>query len=184
MKHKDFSLFKMFIIFFKIGAITIGGGFAMIPVIQHELVEKQKWVDEKEIVDLLAIAQSLPGVIAVNSSIYVGYKCAGIIGAVIAVVGVVLPSFVIILIIAFMLSNFASLWYVQKIFAGVRAGVTALIAIATYKLMKSAVVDITGIIIAISAFILLEFLRIDIAYIVITAAVIGIALGKLKGKTQ
>ena len=184
MKHKELSLFKMFIIFFKIGAITIGGGFAMIPVIRHELVEKQKWVDEKEIVDLLSIAQSLPGVIAVNSSIYVGYKCAGIIGAVVATVGVVLPSFIIILIIAFMLSNFASLWYVQKMFAGVRAGVTALIAIATYKLMKTAVADVAGVVIAISAFILLQFLRLDIAYIVISAGFIGIVLGKLKRKTQ
>lgn len=184
MKDKKFSLFKMFIIFLKIGAITIGGGLAMIPVIRHELVEKQKWVDEKEIVDLLAIAQSLPGVIAVNSSIYVGYKCAGIIGAVVAVVGVVLPSFVIILIIAFMLSNFADLWYVQKMFAGVRAGVTALIAIATYKLMKTAITDVAGVVIAIAVFILLQFLRVDIAYIVISAAIIGIVIGNFKRKTQ
>ncbi len=174
----------MFMVFFKIGSITIGGGFAMIPVIRHELVEKQKWVDEKEIVDLLAIAQSLPGVIAVNSSIYVGYKCAGIIGAVVATVGVVLPSFVIVLVIAFTLSNFAHIWYVQKMFAGVRAGVTALIAIATYTLMKSAIVDVAGVVIAISAFILLQFLKVDIAYIVISAAIIGIISGKLKGKIQ
>jgi len=173
----------MFIIFFKIGAFTIGGGFAMIPVIQHELVEKQKWVDDDEIVDLLSIAQSLPGVIAVNSSIYVGYKCAGILGAFIATVGVVLPSFIIILTVAFMLSNFAHLWYIQKMFAGVRAGVTALIAIATYKLMKSAVVNIMGIVIAISAFILLQFLNVDIAYVVIFASIIGIISGRLKRET-
>ena len=184
MEDKKFSLFRMFIVFFKIGAFTIGGGLAMIPVIQHELVDKQKWIDEKEIVDLLAIAQSLPGVIAINSSIYVGYKCAGIIGAVVATAGVVMPSFVIILVIAFLLSNFADLWYVQKMFAGVRAGVTALIAIATYKLMKSAIVNVMGVVIAVIAFISLGFWKLDIAYVVISAAIIGIISGKLKGKTQ
>jgi len=178
------SLFKMFMVFFKIGAFTIGGGLAMIPLIQNEFVVKQKWVEEKEIVDLLAISQSLPGVIAVNSSIYMGYRMAGVAGAVVSTVGIVLPSYIIILLISFLMTNFSEIWYVQKAFAGVRAGVTALITYSTYNLVRSSVKSITAVVIAVASFILLVFLNVDISIVILLAIAFGIGMMFFKEKIR
>ncbi|WHH61327.1 chromate transporter [Petroclostridium sp. X23] len=147
------TLWKMFMIFFRIGAFTIGGGYAMLPLIEREVVDNQNWVSEEEIVDVFAISQSIPGVIAINTSIFIGYKVGGIVGAIVAALGVILPSFLIILMIAFLLFNIEENAYVQKAFTGVRAGVVALIGLAAVKLGKAAVKDKVGMILAGAAFI-------------------------------
>ena len=119
MQQKQVSYLHMFNVFFKIGLFTIGGGLAMIPLIRDEFVERQGWIDDKDITDVLAIAQSLPGVIAVNSATFLGYRLAGIMGALVCTIGVVLPSFLIIFAIAmlFASSGLDSNTYILKFFA-------------------------------------------------------------------
>lgn len=180
MKKKDLMiLWKMFTIFFKIGAFTIGGGYAMLPLIEKEVVDDQKWVTEEEIVDIFAVTQSIPGVIAINASIFIGYKVRGISGAVAAALGVILPSFLIILAIAFLLFNIKDNIYVQKAFTGVRAGVVGLIGLAALKLAKASIKDKLGIVLAIFAFIAIVIFDIHPILVIFCGGVIGVlAYGK------
>jgi len=114
------KLLKLFWIFFKIGAFTFGGGYAMIPLIEREMVEKQKWLSDDEIIDMFAVAESIPGAIAINTSTFIGYKVAGYWGAIVAMFGVALPSFLIITIIAAVFSQFQDLPLVKAAFEGIR----------------------------------------------------------------
>lgn len=134
-------LWKMFITFFKIGAFTFGGGYAMIPIIQNEIVDKHKWINEEEFIDALSLTQASPGPVAVNTSIYVGYKLRKIPGAIICTLGTVLPSFIVISIIARFFSVFKDNPAMTKVFMGVRPAVVALILAAVYKLFKSNMKD-------------------------------------------
>lgn len=133
------ELFDLFWTFCKIGALTFGGGYAMLPLIQREIVENKKWSTEKEILDYYAVGQCTPGVIAVNTATFIGYKLRGIIGGIVATLGVIFPSIVIILIIATFLQNFADLAIVQSAFAGIRVAVVALIITTVVKLIKSSI---------------------------------------------
>ena len=137
----DFSymkeLFDLFWTFCKIGALTFGGGYAMLPLIQREIVENKKWSTEKEILDYYAVGQCTPGVIAVNTATFIGFKLRGIVGGLVATLGVIFPSIIIILIIASFLQSFASLAIVQSAFAGIRVAVVALIITTVIKLIKS-----------------------------------------------
>ena len=135
--RKASELWAMFYSFFKIGAFTIGGGYAMLPLIDREFVQVRRWITEEEILDVYAIAQSLPGVIAINASICVGYKISKWKGALVASAGMIIPSFVSILVIAMFLVNMQDNPWIQKAFAGVRAGVTAMILLAAIKLNKA-----------------------------------------------
>ena len=141
MQQKQVSFLHMFNVFFKIGLFTIGGGLAMIPLIRDEFVERQGWIDDKDITDVLAIAQSLPGVIAVNSATFLGYRLAGIAGALVCTLGVILPSFIIIFAIAmlFASSGLDNNAYILKFFAGVNAAITVLLVVATKKMFASSV---------------------------------------------
>ncbi len=127
-------LFDMFKTFFKVGAFTIGGGYAMIPIIQKEIVDNKRWVEEDEFLDTIAIAQGSPGPIAVNVSIFVGYKLKGFKGALACALGTVLPSFLIILLIATVFFQFRNNPIIEKVFLGIRPAVVALIASAVYKI--------------------------------------------------
>ncbi|HHZ18878.1 MAG TPA: chromate transporter [Acholeplasmataceae bacterium] len=127
---------ELFLSFLKIGAFTFGGGYAMIPLIQHEIVEKKKWLTDEEMVDMLAIAESTPGVIAVNSATFVGYKIGGFLGAALATLAVVLPAFTVITLIALFFENFMDNPHVINLFKGLRAGVTVLIFNAALKIFK------------------------------------------------
>ena len=127
---------KLFITFFKIGAFTFGGGYAMIPLIQHEVSEKNKWITDEDILEIVAIAESTPGPIAINSATFVGYRVCGVLGSVAATLGVVLPSFMIILAISFVLAAFQELRAVQYAFMGIRAGVLALVLKALISMFK------------------------------------------------
>lgn len=127
----------LFLTFAKMGAITFGGGYAMLPILQREVVEKKKWATDEELTDYFAIGQCTPGVIAVNTATFIGHKYRGKLGGVIATLGVVFPSIVIITIIAAFISNFAEIPWVQHALAGVNACVVALIASSVLKLGKT-----------------------------------------------
>ena len=175
------ELFDLFWTFCKIGALTFGGGYAMLPLIQREIVENKKWSTEKEILDYYAVGQCTPGVIAVNTATFIGYKLRGIIGGIVATLGVIFPSIVIILIIATFLQNFADLAIVQSAFAGIRVAVVALIITTVVKLIKSSIKDYLGVIIAIIAFVISAFIGLSPVYVVIAAALTGFISKCLRG---
>ena len=131
-------MFKLFSTFFKIGMFTLGGGYAMIPIIEAEVVDKHKWLTKEEFLDLIAIAQSCPGVFAANISIFIGYRLKKVRGAVLSCLGTCLPSFLIILLIAMFFHRFQDNPVVASIFRGIRPAVVALIAVPTFNLAKSA----------------------------------------------
>lgn len=175
------ELFDLFWTFCKIGALTFGGGYAMLPLIQREIVENKKWSTEKEILDYYAVGQCTPGVIAVNTATFIGYKLRGIIGGIVATLGVIFPSIVIILIIATFLQNFADLAIVQSAFAGIRVAVVALIITTVVKLIKSSIKDYLVVIIAIIAFVISAFIGLSPVYVVIAAALTGFISKGLRG---
>ena len=131
------NIIQLFITFFKTGLLTFGGGYAMIPILQREVSEKRKWIDEREIIDILAISESTPGPIAINTATYVGYEVAGFWGSFFATLGLVLPSFGIIFLISFFYKDFMTWTVVQAAFKGLRIGVIILLIKAVIKLKKS-----------------------------------------------
>ena len=135
------ELLELFWAFCRIGGLTFGGGYAMLPMLQAEVVDKYKWATEEELLDYYAVGQATPGIIAVNTATFIGYKNKGIIGALFATAGVVFPSLVIIMIIAGLIENFSDIQVVQHAFSGVRIVVCVLILNAVIKLFKSSVID-------------------------------------------
>lgn len=127
---------ELFLSFFKIGAFTFGGGYAMVPLIQDEAIERKKWINEEEMMDIIAIAESTPGPIAINSATFVGYKVSGFWGSVAATTGVVLPSLIIIILIALFFESFLEIEIVSAAFKGIRAGVSVLILNAGLKMYR------------------------------------------------
>lgn len=170
--YKSLDLFK---VFFKIGLFTFGGGYAMIPFIQKEIVEKNKWITDDDILDIFAIAEATPGVIAVNTATFVGYKIAGFWGSLFSTIGVVLPSFIVILFISYFIKDFLSYTIIAKAFKGIRAGVIVLIIGAISKLTKHLKFDVFNSIIAIIAFGLSFFTSLNTVFILLGALAIGIA---------
>ncbi len=168
---------QLFKIFFKIGAFTIGGGYAMVPIIEDEIVIKRKWISNEDFVDLLAIAQSSPGILAVNISIFIGYKLKGIKGAIISTLGSILPSFIIILLIAIFFQAFKNNIYVEKMFKGIRPAVVALIAAPTFSMAKSANISKYTIWIPIISALLIWLLGVSPIWIIIAAGVSGYIWG-------
>ena len=141
---------ELFLVFAKIGVCTFGGGYAMLPILQRELVESRDWATEDELADYYAVGQCTPGIIAVNTATFVGSSQAGVAGGVVATLGLVFPSVIIILIIAAFLQNFMHIEWVGHAFNGIRAGVVALILSSVIKLLKGAVKDVaTGVIYAV-----------------------------------
>lgn len=167
------SFFRLFWIFFKIGCVSFGGGFAMMPLIMREVVTKHKWVTSDEIVDIFAVSQSMPGSVAVNSTGIVGYRIYGIKGAAAGILGTVSPAFVIILAIALFFSGFKDNIYIQKAFSGVRAAVVALILYAAVKLAKDTIPDIFTGIIALVSFAALYIFHISAIVVIIGAIAVG-----------
>ncbi len=130
------KIFDLFLTFFKIGAFTFGGGYAMVPLIKEDIVEKKGWLSDEEMLDMIAIAESTPGVIAVNSATFVGYKIAGFWGSFFATLGVIIPSFIIILLISLFFEDFLEIEVIANLFRGIRAGVTVLILNAGLKFYR------------------------------------------------
>ncbi len=172
--------FEAFGIFFKIGAFTIGGGYAMVPLIENEIVTKRKWITQDDFINLLAISQSAPGILAVNISIFIGYKLKGIPGSIITALGTILPSFIIILAIALSFHNFQDNVIVERIFKGIRPAVVALIAAPTFSMAKSARISRYNIWIPVVSALLIWLLGFSPIWIIIIAGVGGFLWGKLK----
>jgi chromate transporter len=175
-------LWALFITFFKIGGFTFGGGYAMIPLIEREMVEGKGWINREDIVDILAVSQSLPGAIAINSATFIGYKIAGIPGAISATLGVILPSVIVITVIASIFVAFKENMIVQKVFAGIRSAVVALIAVAAWNIGKSSIKDTIGLIIAIGAFIASAILDIHAIYIILVGIMLGLIIQGINGR--
>lgn len=172
MKIKQ--LFEIFRVFFKIGIVTFGGGYAMLPILQHELVSKRGWLCDEEIMDYFAIGQSLPGIIAVNVATFSGNKKYGFWGALFAVLGVISPSILIIGIIAASISSFSSYIWVQKALKGINVGVAVLLTQATFAMAKKSIVDVLTIVIALASFIFITWFSVSTVLVLILAICVGI----------
>ncbi len=174
MKNTLNRALTLFWTFFKIGAFTFGGGYAMIPLIQKEVVENKKWITDDDILEIIAIAESTPGPIAINSATFVGYRVCGVLGSFFATLGVVLPSFVIILIISLILEEFQHITAVQYAFNGIRAGVLALLFKALWTMYKKCTKGLVSYILMASAFAATAFLDVPVLAVIIGCAVIGL----------
>lgn len=167
-------LMDMFITFFKIGAFTLGGGYAMLPIIQKEVVEKKKWIGETEFLDMVAISQSAPGPLAVNISAFVGQKMKGLMGLITSTLGAILPSFIIIILVASVFLGIENSPVVQRVFQGIRPAVVALIAVPVISMGKTAKVNKKNFIIPLLAAVLVAVFKITPIYVILGAAAIGI----------
>lgn len=178
------ELLSMYLTFFRIGAVTFGGGYAMLPILQREVVENRHWATEEELVDYYAIGQCTPGVIAVNTATFIGRKYRGIPGAILCTLGVVSPSVVIISLIAAVINNFADLVWVQNALAGIRVCVCVFIFNSVLKLLKSAVVDKATWAMYIILFAAAVFADLSPILFVVIAGVLGFLLTKtgVRGK--
>lgn len=165
--------------FFKIGLFTIGGGYAMVPLIEEEVVNKKKWISQEDFIDLLAVSQSVPGVFAVNFSIFIGYKLKKFPGALALALGAILPSFLIILGIALFFQQFKEYEIVENIFKGIRPAVVALIAAPTFSLAKSAKINRYNIWIPIVSALLIWLMGVSPVYIIAIAGIGGFVYGKI-----
>ena len=174
MDSKAKRILTLFLTFFKIGAFTFGGGYAMIPFIQKEIVEKHGWMTDDDILDIFAIAESTPGPIAINSATFVGWRVAGFFGAALATFGVVLPSFVIILLISFLLGNFADIPAVQYAFQGIRAGVLALLVKALWTMFKKNPKGAVSYGIMAAAFLVTAFFDVPVIAVLFGCAAVGL----------
>ena len=174
------KLGELYVSFFKIGGLTFGGGLAMLPMLQREVVSDRKWCTEEEILDMYAIGQCTPGIIAINTATFIGYKVKGIPGAIMATLGVIAPSLVIITVITAFISNFMDLWFVSSAFAGIRACVSVLIFDAVLKLGKKALVDNAAKIIFLIVLGISLFTNVSSALLVAAAGVVGVMI---KGST-
>ena len=172
---------ELYISFFQIGALTFGGGLAMLPMLTRETVTKHGWTTEEKLLDIYAIGQCTPGIIAVNTATYIGYQQAGFFGGLFATLGVISPSIIIISLIASILQNFIDLPVVVHALAGIRVVVCALMMNTVITMTKKGVVDKLGAIVFLIAFILACFTPIPTAVVVILAAITGIIAKRMKG---
>ncbi len=183
MENKEKTSFRdileLFWTFLKIGLFTFGGGYAMIPMIERELVEKKGWITQEEISDMVAIAEATPGPIAVNSATFVGYKKAGFWGSFFSTLGLVIPSFVIIIIISVFLSYVSGNVWVESAFKGIRARVVALVINAGIKMCGKVEKAVATILLTVAAFALATFTSIDVVWIIIAGGVFGVAYQSL-----
>ena len=179
--YRWITLFKTFV---KIGAFTLGGGYAMIPIIEAEVVDRHKWIDKDEFLDLIAIAQSCPGVFAVNISIFIGYKLRGVRGAICTAMGASLPSFLIILLIAMFFHSLMDVPWIAAMFNGIRPAVVALIAVPTFNLAKSAGISLVNCWIPIISALLIWAIGVNPIFIIIAAGIGGYIYGQFIKPTE
>jgi chromate transporter len=172
------ELLRLFFAFAKVGLFTFGGGYAMLPMLEREIVNKNGWATQEELLNYFAIGQCTPGVIAVNTATFVGFKQRGVLGGIFATLGIIAPSLVIIVIIALVLANFAEVPEVKSAFAGIRVAVSALIVAAVIRLIKSNVRSILAIVLCVAAFVVVAVFGASPVYVVIGAAVTGLLAGK------
>ena len=171
---KKQDVLSVFLTFFKIGAFTFGGGYAMIPLIQAEAVQKHRWISDEDILDIVAIAESTPGPIAINSATFVGWRVAGVTGALAATVGVALPSLIVITLIAAVLRQFSDLKTVRYAFTGIRAGVLALILKALWSMYRKWPKSAVGYVIMAGAFVATAFGHVSALPVIVACALTGL----------
>lgn len=181
MKHRHLELFLSFL---KIGAFTFGGGYAMMPIMHKEVVEKKQWANDEDITKILVISESTPGVLAVNSATFIGYKIGGFWGSVVATLGVVLPSFIVISILSLFIVEFKQLTYVHAMFLGIRAGVSILILNAVFKLSKKMAKNWFSFLIAGTVMIVSMFTSFSVILLLLIAALLGIFYGAFQAKER
>lgn len=171
------KLVDLFLIFIKIGTFTIGGGYAMIPLIEKEVVDKKEWIDRKDFLDMLTLAQSAPGPIAVDVAAFVGYRVAGLIGSVVAVLGAIFTAFLLLLVIAMYFVGMKQNVIVESVFKGIRPAVIALIAAPVIRLGKNAKINRKNIFIPVLTVVFVAFLNVNPIYVIVIAALGGIIYG-------
>ena len=178
------KLLQLFLAFARVGVMTFGGGYAMIPILEREIVDRHGWASGEELMDYYAVGQCTPGVIAVNTATFIGYKVAGTVGGIAATLGVVFPSLVIITVIAGVLTHLADSPQVKSAFAAIRVCVCVLIFNAVLKLWKSAVKDRWALCIFLAVFAGAVFLKISPVIYVLAAAVTGILIETIRGRQK
>ncbi len=181
-KFKQFL--ELYFVFAKIGTFTIGGGLAMMPMIQKELIEKRHWITDDELLDYYAVGQSTPGIVAVNVSTFVGYKQLGILGGIIATFGMVTPSLVIIMLLANFINSIDDYPIVQKALKGINVAVTALLTSVVVNFSKKTIKNIFNAICMIISFVIVFFLKIQSFYIILAALLIGTIITAIKLKRE
>ena len=174
------SLLKLYLMFLKIGSLMIGGGYSMLPLLIRELVERNRIITEDELTDYMAVAQCTPGVIAVNTATFVGYKVRKLVGSIVATLGVITVPMVLITLIAAVLKPLMQYEIVGHIFAGIRLAVCALITASVYKLFKKSVTNVTTFALFLLAFLFVAVGGVSPMFIVLGAAIVGLAWGGLK----
>ena len=173
------KILTMFFTFFKIGSFTFGGGYAMIPLIETEVVTKKKWISKDDFLDIVVISQTFPGALVVNTSIFIGYRIGGLLGAIIGLLGVILPSFFIILCIAVFFIKFRDYYYVDLIFKGISAAVPMLILIAVVSLSKSLKINYVNLIIILVTIASITFFNVHPVLVILLSGLYGVIfLGK------
>ena len=170
------TLIELAAIFFKLGAFTIGGGIAMLPLLQNSLINEKKWFTEEEFVDAVAVCQGLPGIIAVNMATYVGFKRKGLLGSVVATISVVMPSFIMILIIAKFLTSISDNPYVAGAMAGFRVAALGLVVVAIIQLAPKVIKGKWTAAAAVLAFVLIAVFNVNTAYVILLFIILGIAV--------
>lgn len=181
------TLWQLFITFFKIGAFTFGGGYAMISLIEEEIATRRKWATSADILDLIVVAESTPGVLAVNTATAVGYRTRGIVGAILATLGVVLPSFLIIFALSFFVEAFSDNRWYKVVFAGIQICVCTLIFNAFVKVSKNITHDVFNYIVLVATFGVALFTNFPVIFLILIGAVLGLTIklvGNKKSKTE
>lgn len=174
-------LWELYQAFFRIGLLTFGGGLAMLPMLRREVVEKYKWVTEEEMLDIYAIGQCTPGIIAINTATYIGYKKGGITGGIVATFGEVSPSLIIIILIASVLQNFMDNIYLLQAFAGIRIVVCGLMMTTVVQMAKIGVKNYIGALLFCLAVVIALFTPVSTVIIIIVAAILGVIMDRVKG---
>jgi len=174
------ELIDLFVTFLKISTFAVGGGPAMLPMIEQYAVQDKKWITEEEFIDMVALAQSIPGPIAVDTAVYVGYKVAGVPGSISAVIGATLSAFAALLVIAMYFGNISQSKAVEAVFTGIRPAIVALLAVPVFRMAKSLKINRKTIIIPMATVILVSFLNVDAVFVIIAAAVGGLLYGTFK----
>jgi chromate transporter len=180
MEEELKKMFQIFWTFFKIGPVTFGGGYAMIPLIEREVVHKKKWVKIEDVTDVFALAESIPGAIAINSSTFIGYRIGGIKGAIAALLGVFLPTFFIVVLLSMIFLQIQDNPKIEAAFQAIRASIVALIVYAGYMIGKTAIIDKTTFMISFGSMAILLFLHIHPVLIILLGILLGILLVNIK----
>ncbi|HKM08106.1 MAG TPA: chromate transporter [Sphaerochaeta sp.] len=180
MNTEKTTLWDLYFSFLKIGGLTFGGGLAMLPMLQREVIDKHKWVTEEELLDIYAIGQCTPGIIAVNTASMIGYKKRGVIGSIIATLGEITPSLVLITLLASVLSQFEESIHLQRAFGGIRVAVCALITQSVLKLYRKSIVDLPTLLLCLVTVLGTMFLQLSPIVFVVVGILFGLGVQKLK----